>query len=228
MLARRGDVRRRRGIFRLVLLVAAAAGARGQGGAAARDMFYSPAAPLGLRYSVLQETAGGGVMETDPESVFRSGDRIRLAIEANERAHLYIVQRGSSGNWSLLFPSPEIAGGENVIEKGRRYETPAGYWFAFDEQPGKERLFVVLARRPEPDLGKMIQALGRQDGGPQQRGLDDAAVARIRSRVGARDLLFEKVAPAAAGGKKETAVYVVNQTGAADSRVVADVVLNHQ
>ena len=204
-----------------------------------------PAAPLGLRYSILKQTAGSQTVEVDTDSVFRSGDRIRLLVQANDDAYLYIVQRGSSGNWSLLFPTPEIAGGNNRIEKGRSYEIPAGHWFAFDEQPGEEKLFIVLSRPPEASLEKMIYAL--QQGGekapavtpPEEkpaktllaanvRPIDDDVVSRIRGQVAARDLVFEKVDENSTGAKKEKAVYVVNRSGSADSRVVADVTLQHK
>lgn len=193
-------------------------------------------APLGLRYSLRKE-AGSGTVEVDADTSFKSGDRIRLSVMANDRAHLYIVQRGSSGNWGVLFPSPEINGGNNVIEKEKAYEIPAGNWWAFDEQPGKERLFIVLSRRPEPNLEKMIYQL--QEGErpaedkpklllAQDRPINDALVQRVKSEVYARDLVFEKVDDKTPGEKKEKAVYVVNKTGSTESRVVADVTLNHQ
>lgn len=194
------------------------------------------AGPLGLRYSILKED-GGGTVEVDADTAFRSGDRIRLTVRTNDRAHLYIVQRGSSGNWGVLFPSQEINGGNNVIEKDRAYEVPAGHWWAFDEQPGKERLFIVLSRQPEPNLEKMMYQLKQGDGPPpppekmlvaQDRPINDSLVQRVKSEVYARDLVFEKVDDKTPGEKKEKAVYVVNKTGSAESRVVTDVTLNHQ
>ena len=204
-------------------------------------------APLGLRYSILKEERGGAaVMEVDADTVFRSGDRIRVAAMANDRAHLYIVLKGSSGNWSVLFPSAEINGGNNVIEKERTYDIPAGHWFAFDQQPGKETLFLVVSRKPEPDLERMMYRLREGQAGPpaatpqpggdrpakvlmaMDRPIDDALVSRVRSQVFARDLVFEKVDDKTPGERKEKAVYVVNKTGAEESRVVADVTLNHQ
>ncbi|HYM09929.1 MAG TPA: DUF4384 domain-containing protein, partial [Bryobacterales bacterium] len=188
----------------------------------------------GLRYSILKQASDGRAAEVDPDRVFQSGDRIRLSIEANDTAHLYIVQRGSSGNWSLLFPSPEISGGENLIERGKHYEIPAGHWFAFDEQPGTEKLFVVLSRGPQPDLEKMIYALREGETKPSKtllaentRSIDDAVVGRIRSQVAARDLIFEKVGENI-GDQKEKAVYVVNKSGGSGSSVIADVSLNHK
>ena len=61
-----------------------------------------------------------------------------------------------------LFPSAEIEGGDNRVERGRRYEIPSGYTFTFDEQPGAEKLFIVLSRRPEPDLERLIYSLGQR------------------------------------------------------------------
>ncbi len=195
------------------------------------------AQPLGLRYSIRQEAGPGRTTEVDPEKVFRSGDRIRLAIQSNDTAYLYIIQRGSSGNWSVLFPSPEINNGQNLVERGRPVEIPPGHWFAFDEQPGKETIFIVLSRQPEPNLEGMIYSLrARQaeESKPpkallaQGRRIDDSLVGRVRSQVLSRDLVFEKVNEDTGGGQKEKAVYVVNKTGSAESRVVVDVTLNHQ
>src|SRR5574340_1205301 len=64
--------------------------------ASAASSAVAPAGPLGLRYSILEQMSDGRASEVDPDSFFRSGDRIRLSIEANDTAHLYIVQRGSS------------------------------------------------------------------------------------------------------------------------------------
>ena len=209
------------------------------------DKTVKGSVPLGLRYSILKQM-GSSSVEVDPESVFRSGDRIRLSVQANDNGYLYIVLRGSSGRWSPLFPSKEILSGDNKVKKGGEYEIPLGsVWFAFDEQPGTEKLFIVLARQPEPDLEKLVQSL-RHDSSSQQAksgstkndkdeelvqvvaSLDDGTVGKVRGQVKSRDLVFQKVDETTSGPKKETAVYVVNRTGSADSRVVVDVSLNHQ
>jgi hypothetical protein len=207
---------------------------------------YTPPAsyPLGVRYSVLRRD-GGESIEVGSDEVFRSGDRIRLRVEVNGNGHLYIIHRGSSGVWKPLFPSAEIAGGDNRVEKGKSYEIPSGYVFTFDEQPGEEKLFIVLSRQPEPDLEGLIYSLGdgKKAGEPasQQDGkfllaqnmvtIGDGLVDRMRN-VYARDLIIEKVderTPASASAPaKEKAVYVVNPAHSEDSRVVADVTLIHK
>ncbi len=207
---------------------------------------YAPPAtyPLGVRYSILRRE-GAESIEAGPDEVFRSGDRIRLRVEANGSGYLYIIHRGSSGVWKPLFPSPEVAGGDNRVEKGKPYEIPPGHVFTFDEQPGEEKLFIVLSRKPEPDLEGLIYSLseGKEPGGTPRRqeekvllaqnlvNIGDGLVDRLRN-VYARDLIIEKVdertPPPASGPAKEKAVYVVNPARSEDSRVVADVTLIHK
>jgi hypothetical protein len=205
------------------------------------------AVPLGLRYSILKRIGDARTVEVDADTVFRAGDRIRLSVEVNDRGYLYIIHRGSSGIWKPLFPSAEIAGGNNFVERGRTYEIPAGYVFTFDEQPGMEKLFIVLSRQPESSLEELIYSLKR--GGsvapepsiktkPQQpatktllaqnvRPIQDSLVDRLRNAY-SRDLIIEKVDETTPGSKKEKAVYAVSPSLAPDARVVADVSLNHQ
>jgi len=208
---------------------------------------YTPEKALGLRYSFLRNTGGDEYREVDPDTVFHSGDRIRVAAQSNDEGYLYIVMKGASGSWKVLFPSPEIADGSNRVASGRQtlIPPPPGR-FAFDEQAGEERLFIVLSRHPEPSLEQLIYSLGSGSPGPKGHPaeakeppkhllmtlnmppVDDALVGRLRNQVYARDLVFEKVDDSTPGDKKEKAVYVVNPTGSPESRLVADVTLKHQ
>jgi hypothetical protein len=205
------------------------------------------AIPLGLRYAMLKRDAQGNYQETDPDTNFKSGDRIRIQVDANTSGYLYVVMQGSSGTWRLLFPSPEVAGGSNAVHRGQSLQIPPGDrgQFVFDEQAGTEKLFLVLTRQPEPDLDKLIYAMGGASGAPvdqnagrviiAQATVRDAVVDRLRSQVQARDLVFEKVdtssaAPAEtpAGTHVENAAYVVNPSTAPDARLVVDVALRHK
>jgi len=190
------------------------------------------AAPLGLKYMILKRVEGD-MVEVSPGTVFRAGDRIRFSVEANDSGYLYIIQRGSSGVWKPMFPSAEIEGGDNRVEKGRTYQMPPGHVFTFDEQAGEEKFFIVLSRKPEPDLEKMIYSLQEKDSRRQHvllasaKPIDDLLVGKLRHAY-ARDLIIEKVDEDRPGPKKEKAVYAVNASGSADSRVVADITLNHR
>ena len=190
----------------------------------------SASVPLGLRYAVLKRDANGQYNEVDPDTSFRSGDRIRLKVDANTSGYLYVVMRGSSGTWKLLFPSTEVAGGSNHVSKGESRQIPSGErgQFVFDEQAGNEKLFIVLTRQPEPDLDKLIYSMGgtvTKDGSRSlvaQASLGDDVVSKLRTQVNSRDLVFEKV------DSTENAAYVVNPSSAPDARLVVDIALKHK
>ena len=183
---------------------------------------------LGLRYSILKRAAGDRYTEVPPDTVFHAHDIIRLNVMSNEKGYLYIVQQGSSGTWSPLFPDPSINAGRNFVEAGRTYEIPSGKGegFEMDERSGEERVFILLMREPEADLDKIVISL-RQNGQRAQAAspaIDNSVIQQLREQVQSRDLVFTKT------DDDEKAVYVVN-AGAkanADSRVIVDVKLNHK
>jgi Domain of unknown function (DUF4384) len=196
--------------------------------------------PLGLRYSVMKRDAAAKFIEVDQDATFRSGDRIRLNVDSNTTGYLYVVMQGSSGNWRLLFPSADVEGGNNRIEKGSSQQIPPGEkgQFLFDEQAGTEKLFLVLSRRPETDLDKLIYSItGTSTEGDRKLvasakiGAD--VVSRLRDEVKSRDLVFEKVDEVSlqydgtTDVKIEKATYVVNPSRGEDARLVVDVALKH-
>jgi hypothetical protein len=189
---------------------------------------------------------GDSAQEVAADTVFRSGDRIRIALESNDRGYLYIVMKGTSGSWKLLFPAQEINSGDNRIEPGRPYMIPpAPSRFTFDETAGEEKLFIVLSRQPEPDFEKLIYSLSgageTAPAAPERRTpqrpqvfiaqnlmVEDTLIAKTRNRVYARDLVFEKVDENTPGDRKETATYVVNTKSSPDARLVVDLKLTHR
>jgi hypothetical protein len=195
--------------------------------------------PLGLRYSVLKRDSGGKFVEEDPDVTFRSGDRIRINVDTNTPGYLYVVTQGSSGNWRLLFPSTDVEGGNNRIEKGASQQIPSGDkgQFLFDEQSGTEKLFLVLSRKPEPDLDKLIYSITGGGSSADKKlmakaTVGDDVVNRLSEEVKSRDLVFEKIDEMTMqrnGGevKTEKATYVVNPSRTDDARLVVDVALKH-
>ena len=197
---------------------------------------------LGLKYSVLKKS-GDEMVEVPANTVFHAGDRIQISVQTNVPGYLYIVSQGSSGTWKPMFPSPEVADGNNHVDGFRNYVLPPQSRILFDEQTGTEKLFLVFSREPEPSLERMIYSLqggqpaaapNKEEAAPAKTLLvmanpkiDDRTVGILRTTY-ARDLVIEKVDEKTPGERKETAVYVVNPTGSSDSRVVADLQLVHQ
>jgi hypothetical protein len=203
---------------------------------------------LGLRYTILKK-AGDDMVEVPPGTVFHAGDRIQFSVQTNGPGYLYIISRGSSGTWKPMFPSPDVADGNNHVDGWNAQVVPPGSRMVFDEQTGTERIFIVFSRTPEEGLENMIYSLeGRKakpaadrsapKAQPKQMvsvamaSIDDGTVGNLRDAY-TRDLVIEKVdektpGDKSSGSKMENAVYVVNPSGSSDSRVVADLSLVHQ
>ncbi|HEV3200377.1 MAG TPA: DUF4384 domain-containing protein [Bryobacteraceae bacterium] len=212
---------------------------------------------LGLKITLLKRS-GGDDLEIAPDTVFHAGDKIRFSVQTNGPGYLYIVNQGSSGTWKPVFPSPEIADGDNHVDGWHAYVMPPKRTLVFDEQTGTEKIFIVFSRDPEPEFEKMIYSLPGAKGeatmatpatpaksvpppqaAPRQSkemlvmaklNVPDSAVDKFRQTY-SRDLIIERVdetTPTGPGEKKEKAVYVVNPTGSSDPRVVADLALVHQ
>jgi len=210
--------------------------------------------PLGLRYTIIRRVNGVPV-ETLPDFAFHSGDHLQLEVQTNGPGYLYVVNQGSSGAWTPIFPSPTIARGDNHVDGWHTYTLPTpDYQMTLDQNPGTENLTIVFSREPVPDFEDLIYMLqghqvkpasdsggGEPAAAPRAKGtvmmasvrIDDTIVGRLRSAV-SRDLIVERVDQntptdsSASGEKKETAVYVVNPAGAPDSRLVADLHLVHR
>ena len=205
---------------------------------------------LGLKYTILKKS-GDDMVEVPPDTVFHAGDRIQLSVQTNGPGYLYIISRGSSGTWKPMFPSPEVADGNNHVDGWNASVLPPKSRMVFDEQTGTERIFIVFSRTPEDGLENMIYSL--QDGkakpaaqkAPEKAAdkppskkyvmtasadIPDSAVGHLRDTY-TRDLIIEKVDEKTedkSSAKKENATYVVNPSGSSDSRVVADLKLVHQ
>jgi len=76
-----------------------------------------------------------------------------------------VVQKGSTGAWSPIYPPPEAGAEGAKIDPGQLEVVPGGSRaFAFDQNPGAEKLYVILSRAPIADIDRVIRNLSR--GGP--------------------------------------------------------------
>ena len=181
-------------------------------------------APTGLRYRMTQASSGGNETDVDPAAaVFKSGDRVRLSFESNVDGYLYVVQEGSSGRWTVLFPNPDSNGGRNTIRRGAEYVVPPDGWFEFDTTVGTELLFVVLSKEPLSELPGFAKP------GAQPDRLNASVVESVQQSIRSRDLTFarDEKPQTIQGGKVIQANYVVNRTELGKS-VAVSLSLKHQ
>ena len=170
----------------------------------AKEMFTSNDASVspGLRFRMIQAGDADAPIDVDPAKDFQTGDRIRFAFESNINGYLYVAQQGTSGNWTVLFPNPQINGGRNAVDRFKEYEVPQGDWFRFDGPAGTERVFVFLSREPMNTLPGFDRPVKGFEPGSA------TMIAELRSSIQPRDLVFHKDA---ANSKTPQATYVVNK-----------------
>jgi hypothetical protein len=203
--------------------------------------------PLGLKYTILRKS-GDQMVEVPPDTIFHSGDRLQLSVQTNGPGYLYIISRGTSGTWRPMFPSPEVADGNNHLDGWSASVLPTKAYMLMEGQTGTESLFVVFSRTPEDGLENMVYSLQdapvktkpaseKAPDKPAKKYVISASAEIPDSTVGhlkdtyTRDLIIEKVDEKTedkSAAKQENAIYVVNPSGSSDSRVVADIKLVHK
>jgi len=206
----------------------------------ARDLYYSSVESpgeidasrvpkeqqaLAVRYAVLKRV-GDDFVEVAPSARFHENDEIRLKVTSNRSCRLYVIQRGSTGNWSLLFPDPDINSGSNEIKGGEDHVIPgeSGASFVFDGQPGEDRIFLLLTRTPVPELDEISQRKGSSSQSAGRSTISDEWIEHQRVQF-QRDLIYTP----AQDRNSDKAVYVANTAASADrrDRIVVDLRLVH-
>jgi eukaryotic-like serine/threonine-protein kinase len=178
--------------------------------ASTAEKMFTDAPNTGLRYRVSRVARAGSETDIDPATTtFRSGDRVRLSFESNVDGYLYLVQQGSSGRWSVLFPNPDINGGRNRVRKSEEYSVPDDDgFFEFDANPGVENLFVYFSQEPMQEL----PGFGNKPVTKPET-LTASAVTQLQGTLASRDLSFGRdPKPSTKSGNIIQANYVVNKS----------------
>lgn len=110
---------------------------------------------MGLGLTLFRRDSNGLAVRTDPDHVFRKGDRVRLLLETNSDGYLYVFNTTDDGPATMIYPNADLDEGGNYIQAHVPFEIPSSLtgeerlrWFAFDEVAGTERLFFVFSREP--------------------------------------------------------------------------------
>lgn len=86
-----------------------------------------------------------------PSHEFKSGDSVKLVFTPNIDGYVYWLAKGSSGNYSVLFPSK--ANMDNAVQRNQEYTIPPKGTFRFDDTPGNEELLCILSAEKLPAHG---------------------------------------------------------------------------
>jgi hypothetical protein len=96
-------------------------------------------------------TRDGNTEQVLPSHEFKSGDRIKLVYTTNIDCYVYWLSEGSTGDHYMLFPNQKV-GMENWVKKNEEKMIPIKGQFKFDENPGTEKILLVMAPEKIPEL----------------------------------------------------------------------------
>jgi hypothetical protein len=90
--------------------------------------------------------------------MFDTGDEFRFNIIPAQAGALYIFNEGTSGNWHILFPTPENNQGNARLAALERIETK-GYVFTnrSGAEQGTERIWIVWTSQPIQSLDDIVR-----------------------------------------------------------------------
>ena len=143
-----------------VLSVLALPVAQSQAAKAPSDAMMDPAggqaavssAPSGSAMVVditLERKKDGKVEAMAAGHVFATGDIIRLKLVSHYDGFLYVMDQGSSGKFSTVFPAMQT-GSDNRVQRAKQYLVPAveDGWFEVGGPAGFDVLYFLLSPTP--------------------------------------------------------------------------------
>jgi hypothetical protein len=101
----------------------------------------------GVQYYIELHRDGHQIKVTNKYG-FKNGDKIKFHVKSNIDGYAYILLKsGSRGEQSVLFPDPS-SGDDNKVKRGSDYVIPNTGFLTFDDNPGTEKVSLVLSRTP--------------------------------------------------------------------------------
>lgn len=114
---------------------------------------------------VLERLSAGKWNKIDPGLVLNQNDRVRFRATTNFDGYLYVMNQGTSGDYTRLFPR-EDTGSQNKLKAGKEYVVPATegafritgpagheivYWMITPVDIGARPEYVPLPPPPSPE-----------------------------------------------------------------------------
>ena len=96
----------------------------------------------------------------EADTVFTSGDRVRLSIESPRNGYLYVINReqysdGTMSDPYLIFPTQRNRGGDNSVKAGKVIELPGRSAFRLEPQNANyvgEVLTLLITPQPLTEI----------------------------------------------------------------------------
>lgn len=127
-------------------------------------------APLEVEYRVVKVNENNSQVEVSPVTVFNRGDRLRLAVRANQDVYLFVVHQKSLSEPGRIFvPDSQYNSGQNFLPRGQEFVFPsacarggAAYECShlIDGSGAQESFTLIFSRAPSVTLLEDPSAAG--------------------------------------------------------------------
>lgn len=194
---------------------------------------------LGVRYNVLQivDRSAKKRVPVDPDKNFRAGDCVAIELAPNRSGYIYVFNRGTTGAWQPLIPSPDAAGEQNRVLNGQSMTIPSSYCFEFDHNAGTEKLLVVLTESEE-DARRLSEAMKQSEpkpATPPAQGQVMLAGGRLTQQIEmmrtsqliGRDIKLAKIGTSTQDEEPPNSVYAVKTSAGSNDRLIIEIALRH-
>lgn len=114
----------------------------------------------------------GKIEAVKPDTVLKSGDRVKMMIELRQKCFVYVIYRNPQDEVFLLFPY-DIEQFGSDYRVGKEYYIPQGdSWFELDQNVGRETFYIFASSERLSDLDGLFARYGAA------RGVDKTAIAQ--------------------------------------------------
>ena len=109
---------------------------------------------IGLGYTILRYKADDELVAVSPDTIFKTGDQLLIALETNADGYLYIFNAENDSRPYMLYPSVLLDNGRNKISAHTRERYPAdsAQIFRMEGKPATERLYIIFSLKPLADV----------------------------------------------------------------------------
>lgn len=187
---------------------------------------------LTLEYRVMKQAEDSTPQETNPHTVFHTGDRLQVRIKPNQNGYLYIIQSTDGGDGQIIFPDSRINDGRNLIMKNEEHivpsrcesryvDRPGNCWFWMEPPSGREVFTVIFSRDLITDLDEVAGA-----GGVVARRLISTLLADSKQTI--KRTSRPNQSTDKGGGAGRYLVWVTNTNTRDNEELITDIVLLHK
>ena len=187
---------------------------------------------LTIQWRVLKRNPDGTELETNPTTMFHTGDRLRLAITPNQEGYLYIIHHSEGRDGAIIFPDSRINDGQNFVKKDQEYVLPAycptpefndprDCWWRMTP-PGGQEIFTLIFSR---DLITSLPNRVTEEGGVVKQSLISEIEADSHQAL--KRTSRPELSPQQGGGAGRYIVWVTNTNSKDNEELIETIVLTH-